>query len=577
MSAAAAALQLMTCLCVIWSPQESLSKGGLLKPGITKDSLRRIEKTHAETLINFLLRLACQVNELSTTPGAPGEQLSRRCVQLLQLSMRPGVLPHGDLRTGWVDKLLLSVDTPQPNYSNICTALDLLTYLLTMLKRDQILANFKPLQRGLAACMVSPNQKVVRAVHLLLTKLMSMFPTEPTGSAVSSKYDELESLYNHVSKVVFEGLVAFEKNSAATTSSLYGTLMVLKAAGHNNPCYVDRLITSFMRVLQRMARDHLTQGGESSPVAVELLILALDLVKNRVGVMGLDMRKSFIGAILVNLIDKTAEVKVLKAITKMVDEWVKNKSPIAINQGPSLREKSILLVKLMHCIEKRFTDDPDVQAQFLELVNHIYRDDTLKSTELTVKLEPAFLSGLRCSQPAIRAKFFEVFDTSMKRRLHERLLYVVCSQNWEHIGHHYWIRQCLELLLVTAGPAAMQLSSAGLQLPSLCSVVQLGEPAERQAFHQYRTARSAEPAADLDTTDSDASDEPELAERPAVPLPVIVARQAKFLEAGKEVRTGHFLAALVQLCHSDQPLAERLWLDFFPRVWKTLTERQQQV
>ncbi|KAF0288488.1 Transformation/transcription domain-associated protein [Amphibalanus amphitrite] len=564
--------------------EESLSKGGLLKPGITKESLRRIDKTHAETLINFLLKLACQVNEPSTTPGAPGEQLSRRCVHLLKLSMRPGVLPHGDLRITWVDKLLLSVDTAQPNYSNICTALDLLTYLLSMLKRDQILANFKHLQAGLSACMVSQNQKVVRAVHLLLTKLMSMFPTEPTGSAVSSKYDELEALYNHVSKVVFEGLVSFEKNTAATTSSLYGTLLVLKAAGHNNPCYVDRLISSFMRVLQRMARDHLTQGGESTPVAVELLILALDLVKNRVGVMGLDMRKSFIGAILVNLIDKTSEVKVLKAITKMVDEWVKNKSPIAINQGPSLREKSILLVKLMHCVEKRFTDDPEVQAQFLELVNYIYRDDTLKSTELTVKLEPAFLSGLRCTQPAIRAKFFEVFDTSMKRRLHERLLYVVCSQNWEHIGHHYWIRQCLELLLVTASSTAMQLSSASLQLPSLCSVIQLGEAAERQAFHQYRTARAAEPAADLDTTDS-SNDELELAEQaeaarpgapPAVPLQLIVARQAKFLEGGKEVRTSHFLAALVQLCHSDQPLAERIWLDFFPRVWKTLTERQQQ-
>jgi hypothetical protein len=83
----------------------------------------------------------------------------------------------------------------------------------------------------------------------------------------------------------------------------------------------------------------------------------------------------------------------------------------------------------------------------------VCRDETLKCSELTVKLEPAFLAGLRCVQPAIRAKFFEVFDASMKRRLHDRMMYIVCSQNWEAIGPHYWIKQCIELLVVTASPS----------------------------------------------------------------------------------------------------------------------------
>ena len=62
-----------------------------------------------------------------------------------------------------------------------------------------------------------------------------------------------------------------------------------------------------------------------SAVASELLILSLDLVKNRVGVMSLEMRKSFIGQILVGLIEKTPDNKVMKAITKMVEDWVKIK------------------------------------------------------------------------------------------------------------------------------------------------------------------------------------------------------------------------------------------------------------
>lgn len=81
-------------------------------------------------------------------------------------------------------------------------------------------------------------------------------------------------------------------------------------------------------------------------VASELLILSLDFVKNRMVVMGVDMRKMFIGSILVGLIEKSSEVKVIKAIVKMIEEWMKNKNnSITVIQAPTLREKSILLVK----------------------------------------------------------------------------------------------------------------------------------------------------------------------------------------------------------------------------------------
>lgn len=43
--------------------------------------------------------------------------------------------------------------------------------------------------------------QVIRCVHNLLSKLMSLFPTEPASSNVASKHDELETLYACVSKV----------------------------------------------------------------------------------------------------------------------------------------------------------------------------------------------------------------------------------------------------------------------------------------------------------------------------------------------------------------------------------------
>lgn len=104
----------------------------------------------------------------------------------------------------------------------------------------------------------------------------------------------------------------------------------------------------------------------------ELLILSLDLVKTRVVVMGMEMRKAFIGSILVTLIEKTQDIKVMKAITKMLEEWMRNKNEKTLSQAPSLREKSILLVKMMQYVEKRFPDDLELNAEFLELVNFVY-------------------------------------------------------------------------------------------------------------------------------------------------------------------------------------------------------------
>ena len=75
-----------------------------------------------------------------------------------------------------------------------------------------MLAAFRPLQKPIATCMNCPNSKVIRAVHGLMSRLMNMFPTEPTTSSVASKHEELEVLYACVGKVIYEGLTGYEKN-----------------------------------------------------------------------------------------------------------------------------------------------------------------------------------------------------------------------------------------------------------------------------------------------------------------------------------------------------------------------------
>ncbi|MEQ2212986.1 hypothetical protein XENOCAPTIV_007827 [Xenoophorus captivus] len=183
---------------------------------------------------------------------------------------------------------------------------------------------------------------------------------------------------------------------------------------------------------------------------------------------------------------------------------------------PNLREKSILLVKMMTYIEKRFPDELELNAQFLDLVNYVYRDESLSGSDITSKLEPAFLSGLRCTQPVIRAKFFEVFDASMKRRVYERLLYICCSQNWEAMGSHFWIKQCIEDVEI----------DIELAPGDQTAIPKTKEQAERDTGNQ---------------------------------LHMLTNRHDKFLDSLREVKTGALLNALVQLCHISTPLAERTW------------------
>lgn len=56
--------------------------------------------------------------------------------------------------------------------------------------------------------------------------------------------------------MILDGLATYEKNTNATATSLYGAIMLMKAGCSNNPSYVDRFSSSFVRVIQRLAREH---------------------------------------------------------------------------------------------------------------------------------------------------------------------------------------------------------------------------------------------------------------------------------------------------------------------------------
>eukprot|EP00794_Sanderia_malayensis_P003406 gene3406-3896_t len=481
----------------------------------------RMEKVHTDAVCNFLFRIASQVNEASTAGNTSGEALSRRCFKLLKSALQADCWPDADLRVSWIDKLFNLVDqAPNANYGNVCTTLEILAYLFTVLNKNDVLVIAKPLQRGIVSCMACQNMKVVKAVHALLVRLLTVFPIDQAGQP---KIEDLEYLYHKIGSGIYEGLVSYE-----------------------------RFMVPFMKALNRMQKDHVAGQQSEAGGLTEMLILSLDL-----------------------------EAKLLKAMTKIVDEWVRAK-PTIQHHYPSIREKSVILYRMMLNFEKRFSDDLELHSQFLEVVNYIYRDESLAGSELTARLEPAFLAGLRSVQPQIRMKFMEVFDKGVKRRLYDRLMFICGTQNWEHMGNHFWIKQCLELILaVVETDKQMTCNSLLSKLSSLQSVLrQSDQPNAKDilqacdSIKKQTSSDSNEAFIKQEPIDDDAMDMDEAVKKELIKTRL---RHGSFLEELREQKIGPFLASLSQLCHRSTLLAHKIWVDLFPRIWELLEEKHQMV
>lgn len=511
--------------------------------------------------------------------------------------MRPEIWPQPfDIKLNWLDKVLTTIETPQHNLNNICTAIDFLTFLTTILSSEQLVSIVRPVQRGLSLCIIHQNTRIVRLMHIFLTRLMSIFPPDS-----QHKHNELDILYCAISKMITDNLTFYEKSPQPNASGLFGTLMILKACTTNNPSYIDRILVQFIRVLNRLTKDHINintnttinpQSTDSNSLALELLVLSLELIKNRIVIMSVEIRKLFIGTILVSLIEKSPEVKIIKCIIKMLEDWVKNKESNVTAHVPSIREKSALLVKLMQYVEKKFADEIELNVQFLEIINFIYRDEVLKQTELTSKLEGAFLNGLRFQNPHIRAKFFEILDASMRRRLHDRLLYIICSQAWDTIGSHYWIKQCIELLILTANTMTqIQCSNEIFKIPSITSVIPTNATdcqentfvsflsSQSESFENVHSVEDKDDVFDIDLkiefTSARKEDSQQILSTRRDTLVELICKQAEFLEANRNIRTEQMLVATSQLCHIDTQLAENVWLAIFPNIWKIFSDDQR--
>ena len=184
--------------------------------------LKPFDKQVSDCIINFFIKISCpiadqQQQQQQQPQAAQNEALSKRCLNLFQIAVSNDIWPNADIKLDFFDKILCTLEvvnannnatggvtnqspqsnpqivgaqqqanataqqqTSQPNYSSICTVIEMIIFLIENVSgsRVKIQNIFRAIQRGITACLMTSNSRVIRSMSNLIQKLMTILPSD---------------------------------------------------------------------------------------------------------------------------------------------------------------------------------------------------------------------------------------------------------------------------------------------------------------------------------------------------------------------------------------------------------------
>ena len=339
-------------------------------------------------------------------------------------------------------------------------------------------------------------------------------------------------------------------------SNLVAGLNIFWTLAQVRPAMLDQHVPNVMRAFQqKLAKDHFNslvplsaqsasqqsrsndqpvsnQDPREAEIQVQLILKSIDIVSLRMATLG-EQRRPFL-SVLASLVDKSFDNRLCEKILEMVENWIFNST----DPWPTLKEKTAVLHKMLN-FEAR--PDPTLLHKFLDLVIRIYEDPRITRTELTVRLEHAFLVGTRAQDVSVRNRFMTIFDKSLTRTSTSRILYVLTSQNWDTLAETFWLSQAIQLVL---GSVEM---NATIQM-------------------DLEDFRVIQPSSIVDKDDS-RKDGVLLDDH----LEDFIGNYRKFVATLGDTKARDILEPLCQLQHIDSDTAYELWVALFPMYWSALS------
>ncbi|VDO80579.1 unnamed protein product [Soboliphyme baturini] len=299
-----------------------------------------------------------------------------------------------------------------------------------------------------------------------------------------------------------------------------------------------------------------------------MLVWFLDLAKPAMESFNPEIRKQLINSVLSPLIEKSMNGRVIGVIIKLVESWMKAVQSSANQEYAAQKELQGILMKLMRCFETRFFGETEIRVAFSELIYLVFKNDPMRKGEFTSQLEGAFLIGLASSSEDVRQRYYEIVNLILAPNAYDRLVYIMSSVNWEPLYHHYWIKQCVELLLFCVeekSPCAyIDMQYLPLLLCSNDGMAEFMKPSVMEDSYYTDFMEMC------DVNDSGVPPE-NLNE-----LQTIWTKEQEFLEMASSVTLRDLLPHIIYLCHQHDAVAERVFIDSFVSLWSSFNSEQQE-
>ncbi|ODN82926.1 hypothetical protein L202_01173 [Cryptococcus amylolentus CBS 6039] len=453
-----------------------------------------------ELMTAHLLRLVSTSADPVTRNG-----LTKRALMLFKEILGPRGLPNVHVKLGFFHRTMIQEinATTRPLVAN---STEVIAAVAAAVKDTQwVKANLSLLSKLLEKVWVSHEVDLHEVVTPLTEDLFAEMPADETVEAEP----DAKALLTFVQNAVNDGLAA----SLRSTLSLPGSLFLLRTwlKTHPKTLQSEGISIALLKVLGNTIKLHTTTnqaaGAANEPDLVRLIISILDILRDRVPDLREHRKTLYLG--VTSLIDKSANLTLCRYLLQLMRHWI-IEGPDAAVHG---KEKASILLRMMN-----FENKNDVLFQeYLDVVYDIYEQDELRGSDITHRLEPAFLLGTRSRKPEQRAKFLDKLENNLPRSLEQRLQYLCSLQNWDTLSDGYWIPQILSQLL-----GIVDVDEALIQVP----------------FTQV--------------LDSDS-----------------------VLDLSETATVGHIIRPARNLIHIDPKLSHDLWVGIFSMCWESLSRSQQ--
>lgn len=528
-------------------------------------------------LIRYLVQFIAQLPErypVSSLKSKEGQsssaiqstEASRKALRLLYNLLSPGCWSDLDVEAVFPKIITPALttekqqDEKEESYkTKLINTLQILKVIINVKSNDWVLQRIPKLQDLLEKPARIEDVEMQDCLHgdegdesdpklvPLMRRLLDVLP-EPAAAGADEDMEEAPGS----EFVTFCGTVA---NEALNVPNLIIAISLLWTLAQRRPEEIDQHVPHLMKIFtSKLIKDNIAwtaqtpqamiPGGRPDPnnqqeaqemeIQQNLILKIIDILASRINTLG-DQRRPFLSA-LATLVERSPSNAVCSKVMDLIEGWI-----FAVGEPiPTMKEKTAVLSKMLF-FEQRAEQkgDSSLLDRFLDLVLRIYEDSRITRSELTVRMEPAFLVGCRAADVDIRNRFMSIFDKHITRTASSRLSYVITSQDWANLADSFWLSQVIQLLF---GSVEMTL------------------PAQLHA-EDFRTL----PASLLFGT---SEKDPRLADLMIdEKLEKFVAEQRKFCQQIGELKVKDVLEPLGQLQHTDPELAHQIWVAIFPLYW----------